>query len=252
MKSISFFLLLLCVFEMNAQQTLTLEEAIKTALENNYEIKIAGNNVKITETNISAGNSGMLPKVTATVVDNNGIQNLSQTRADGTVLSLDNAKNNSLNYGVGLDWTIFDGFSMFAKHDQLKALKELGETQLKQTILMKVSDVTAIYYDLVQQQQQLNALDTTIVISKQRLNLAQNRFTIGKASKLEVLNAQVDLNTDTTTLLRQKELFANTKIALNEQLARDTKLDFKVLPEIKIDNQLLLQNLTELAFKQKI
>jgi outer membrane protein len=64
---------------------------------------------------------------------------------------------------------------------------------------------------------------------------------------LEVLNAQVDLNTDTTTLLRQKELFANTKIALNQQLARDTKLDFKVIPEIKVDNQLQLQQLTELA-----
>jgi hypothetical protein len=32
----------------------------------------------------------------------------------------------------------------------------------------------------------------------------QNRFTIGKASKLAVLNAQVDLNTDKVTLLRQK------------------------------------------------
>ncbi|WP_309642545.1 TolC family protein [Flavobacterium sp.] len=250
MKSIRFLLLLFCVFNMNAQQTLTLEDAIKIALENNYDIKIAGNNVKITEANTSIGNAGMLPKVTATVVDNNGIQNLKQTRADGTVNSLDNAKNNSLNYGVGLDWTIFDGFKMFAKHDQLKALQQLGATQLKQTILNKVSDVTAIYYDLVQQQQQLNALDTTIVISNQRLTLAQNRYTIGKASKLETLNAQVDLNTDTTTLLRQKELFANTKIALNQQLARDTKLDFKVIPEIKIDNQLQLPNLTELAFKQ--
>jgi hypothetical protein len=37
----------------------------------------------------------------------------------------------------------------------------------------------------VQQQQQLNALDSTIVISNQRLTLAQNRF-IGKASKLAV------------------------------------------------------------------
>jgi outer membrane protein TolC len=50
--------------------------------------------------------------------------------------------------------------------------------------------------------------------------------------------------------LRQKELLANTKIALNAQLARDTKLDFKVDSEIKIDSQLGLQNLTELAFKQ--
>jgi hypothetical protein len=41
-------------------------------------------------------------------------------------------------------------------------------------------------------------------ISNQRLTLAQNRFTIGKASKLAVLNAQVDLNTDKVTLLRQR------------------------------------------------
>jgi len=235
---------------MNAQEILTLEDAIKIALENNYEIKIAANNSKINQTNTAVGNAGMLPSVTASFVDNNGIQNLSQTRTDGTTTSLDNAKNSSLTYGANLDWTIFDGFTMFAKYDQLKELQKLGEVQLKQTILNKVSDVTSIYYDLVQQQQQLNALDTTIVISKQRLTLAQNRYTIGKASKLETLNAQVDLNTDTTTLLRQKELFANTRIALNEQLARDTKLDFKVIPEIKIEDQLQLANLTQLAFKQ--
>lgn len=255
MKSIV-VLLLFCFFKMTAQNsapslpTLTLQEAIKIALENNYDIKIAANNSKINETNAAAGNAGMLPKVTASVVDNNGIQNLSQTRADGTSTSLDNAKNNSLTYGASLDWTIFDGFKMFARYDQLKALQQLGETQLKQTILNKVSDVTAIYYDLVQQEQLLNALDSTIVISNQRLNLAQNRFTIGKASKLETLNAQVDLNTDTTTLLRQKELFANTKIALNEQLARDTKLDFEVIEEIQVDVKLQLAELTTLAFKQ--
>ncbi|WP_298221787.1 TolC family protein [Flavobacterium sp.] len=250
MKTISFLMLLLGAFGMNAQEILTLEDAIKIAFENNYEIKIAANNSKINQTNTAVGNAGMLPSVTTSFVDNNGIQNLSQTRTDGTTTSLDNAKNNSLTYGANLDWTIFDGFTMFAKYDQLKELQKLGEVQLKQTILNKVSDVISIYYDLVQQQQQLNALDTTIVISKQRLTLAQNRYTIGKASKLETLNAQVDLNTDTTTLLRQKELFANTKIALNEQLARDTKLDFKVIPEIKIDDQLELANLTQLAFKQ--
>ncbi len=260
MKWISLSLLLLCFFKMNAQiasqtseqtkPTLTLEDAIKIALENNYEIRIAANNSKIDQTNSTIGNAGMLPTVRASVVDNNGIQNLSQTRIDGTVNSLDNAKNSSFSYGPNLDWTIFDGFRMFARYDQLKELQNLGEVQLKQTIVNKVSDVTSIYYDLVQQQQQLNALDTTIVISNQRLNLAQNRYTIGKASKLETLNAQVDLNADTTTLLRQKELFANTKIALNEQLGRDTKIDFNVVPEIKIDTQLLLPKLTELAFKQ--
>lgn len=245
-------LLLICfsIFNSNAQEVLTLEDAVKIALENNYEIKISKNDLRIDQSNVAYGNAGMLPKLTANVVDNNNVQNTSQTRIDGTVNELDNAKNNNLTYGVGLDWTIFDGFKMFAKLDQLKALQKLGEAELKLTIITKISDVNATYYDLVQQQQQLAALDSSIVISNQRVALAQNRYTIGKASKLEVLNAQVDLNTDTTMLLRQKELYANTKTLLNQILARDPKTEFKVIEQITVDDKLLLPELQSLAEKQ--
>ena len=246
----SLLLFFFCIVKTNAQEVLTIENAIKIALENNFEIKMASNNLDIDKTNVALGNAGMLPKVTANLVDANSIQNSSQTRQDGTVNALDNAKNNSLNYGVGLDWTVFDGFKMFAKLDQLKELQKLGEAQLKRTIIMKISAVNAVYFDLVQQQQQLAALDTTIVISTQRLTLAQNRFNIGKASKLEVLNAQVDLNTDKVILLRQKESYANRKIALNQILARDSKVDFKVVDKVTVDDKLVLAELMTLAEKQ--
>ena len=245
-------LLLMCfsIYNGNAQEVLTLENAVKIALENNYEIKISKNDLRIDQSNVAYGNAGMLPKLTANVVDNNNVQNTSQTRIDGTVNELDNAKNNNLTYGVGLDWTIFDGFKMFAKLDQFKTLQKLGEAELKLTIITKISDVNATYYDLVQQQQQLAALDSSIIISNQRVELAKNRYTIGKASKLEVLNAQVDLNTDTTMLLRQKELYANTKTLLNQILARDPKTDFKVIEQISVDTNLLLPELQSLAEKQ--
>ncbi|MFA9194472.1 TolC family protein [Flavobacterium sp. FBOR7N2.3] len=246
----SLILFLICITKINAQESLSIEETIKIALENNYEIKIASNELRVDQTNNAIGNAGMLPTLTANVVDNNNIQNLSQIRIDGTENSLDNAKNNSLNYGVSLGWTIFDGMSMFAKREQLQELQKLGESQLKLSILTKISDVYATYYDLVQQQQQLSALDSTLVISNQRLNLAQNRFSIGKASKLEVLNAQVDLNTDKVTLLRQKELFINTKTLLNQILARDTKIDFTVANIVKVDTDLKLAELSDLAQKQ--
>jgi outer membrane protein TolC len=244
--------LLLVLFwtNTNAQEILTLENAVKIALENNYEIKIASNNSLINTTNVALGNAGMLPVVSATVVTNNRIQNSSQTLQNGVVNSLDNAKNNSLNYGVNLDWTVFDGFKMFAKLKQLKELQKLGDSQLKQTILTKISAVTTTYFDLVQQQQQLKALDSTFELSNQRVALAQNRFTIGKASKLEVLNAQVDLNTDKVSILRQKELYANTKIQFNQILARATSTDFIVIDKIKVDSALLLNDLTALAEKQ--
>jgi outer membrane protein len=251
MKMKSLMALFFCgLFAAQAQQVLTLEEAVKIALQNNYDIRLAKNDLKVDQANVAIGNAGMLPTVTANVVDNNGIQNASQTRTDGTQTSLDNAKNNSLNLGVGLDWTVFDGFRMFARYDQLKELQKLGETQLKLTIITKVRDVNETYYDLVQQQQQLAALDTTLVISRQRLELAQNRFTIGKASKLEVLNAQVDLNTDITNMLKQKDTYQKTKVTLNQILARDPQTDYKVVDNIVVNKDLQLVELTNLAVSQ--
>jgi outer membrane protein len=246
----SLLIFFLCVLQGNAQELLTLKDAVQIALQNNYEIKIAQNDLKIDESNVAPGNAGMLPSATGSIVKNNNIQNLSQTRADGTTNSLDNAKNNRLDYGVSLDWTIFDGLRMFAMRDQLRELQKLGENQLKLTIITKISDIQAAYFDLVQQQQQLSALDSTLVISNQRVNLAQNRFTIGKASKLEVLNAQVDINTDKVSLLRQKEMYANAKVLLNQILARDLTIDFKVAEVFTMEKQLDFAELKAFAEKQ--
>ncbi len=232
------------------KELLTVDDAVSIALENNFQIKIASNDLRVDETSVSPGFAGMLPSVNAVADNNNSVQNITQTRSDGTSLSKDNAKNNSLNYGVELDWTIFDGLRMFARYDQLEETKKLGEAELKQAILGTVSDVMITYFDLVQQKQQMNALDSTLVISKQRVELANNRFSIGKASKLEFLNAQVDQNTDQTLYLRQQELFQNTKIRLNEIIGRDVKTDFRVIDLIAIDRSLQLNTLEEEAKAQ--
>jgi outer membrane protein TolC len=58
------------------QELLTIEDAVKIALENNYAIKIAANELTIEKTNVSIGNAGMLPRATASIIDNNNIINL--------------------------------------------------------------------------------------------------------------------------------------------------------------------------------
>lgn len=245
-----FFVLLGLHTFAQEKELLTVEDAVSIALENNFQIKIATNDLKIDETSISPGFAGMLPNVNGVVNNNNNIQNITQTRLDGTQVSMDNAKSNNLNYGVELNWTIFDGLRMFARYDQLQEVKKLGEAELQQAILGTVSDVLITYFDLVQQKQQLNALDSTLVISEQRVELANNRFNIGKASKLEFLNAQVDQNTDQTQYLRQEELFRNTKTRLNEIMGRDVKTDFRVIELIAVDRGLQLDALEEEAKAQ--
>ena len=237
-------------FSAQAQDLLSLEDAVKIALENNYDIKIAKNNSKIDATNNNLANAGMLPSLNANFTNNNSQLNTTQTQADGSERKLDNAKNLSLTYGVGLDWTIFDGLSMFARKEQLNVLEQQGKAELQTAILTRISDVYTTYFDLVQQQQVLASIDTAIAISNQRLTTAQNRFSIGKASKLEVLNAQVDLNSDLSLQLKQRELIKISKIRLNELLVRDIQTDFKVANKVTFEQNLDFNELKATAEKQ--
>lgn len=241
---------MLAFTKVNAQEILTLEEAIRITLENNYDIKLFSNNKRIGENNVTLGNAGFLPVVNGTLTNNNSRQNSTQTLQSGVTQERNGAKNSNLNYGVGLNWTIFDGFGMFARYDQLQEFEKLNEAELQLTILSRVGDVMSVFYNLVQQQQQLRAFDTALYISKVRLNTAQARFEIGRAARLEVLNAQVDFNTDTTNMLRQKELYRNTQIQLNELLARDVNILFSVPDSILIDDKLTLEQLTSQAANQ--
>ena len=236
--------------EHHGQELLTIQEAVTIAMENNFDIKIASNSVAISEKNNSLANAGILPSINGTMTNNNTVVDIVQTQANGDERKLDGARNSNLSYGISLNWTIFDGLRMFARHDQLKELENLSQTELKRTILTKVSSVFSVYYDLVQQKQQLTALDSTIEISKQRLETAKNRYTIGKASKLEVLNAEVDLNTDITSHLRQLEIYNNTKVQLNELLAREVTTDFDVYTIITVAKNLNIKNLQTLAATQ--
>lgn len=247
MRYLLYMLVLLFGISTQAQELLSVEDAVALALKNNYDIKIADNNLKIDQQNVSLANAGLLPNLYGSVNQNNSIQDSRQIRTDGTIQELDGAKNNSLNYGVNLGWTIFDGFAMFARYDQLKELQKQGENELKFTVLTRVGDVMETYYTLVQQQQMLKALDTAIVISNQRVTTAQNRFKIGKAAKLEVLNAEVDLNTDQTNLLKQKQEYNNTKTLLNQLLARELSADFIVADSVAIDEKLKLPDLLSAA-----
>lgn len=250
MRLYVYALLLIVSFGANAQPYLSVEDAVAEALQNNYDIKLASNNLKMDEQNVSLANAGLLPNLYGSLSQNNTLQNSTQVRTDGTVQQLNGAKNNSLSYGVNLGWTIFDGFAMFAKYDQLKTLKTQGDAELKFAVTTTVADVMQTYYTLVQQQQMIKALDTAVVISKQRVTTAKNRFTIGKAAKLEVLNVEVDLNTDQTNLLNQQTQYKNTKTLLNQLLARDLTTDFVVADSVVTDSKLVLPDLLSMAGQQ--
>lgn len=233
-----------------AQEKLTLEEAVQIALQNNYDIKLSNNSVELAKVDVSRGLSALYPTVTGNFNTNNTVSNTNQTLSNGQSQEREGAKNTNLAYGPVLNWRIFDGFEMFARYDQLKEFQKLGESNLKLTIQNTIANVVSNYYDLVQQQQQIKALDTALVISRIRLQNSQSRYQIGKAAKLEVLAATVDLNTDTTNLLRQVDVYRNTKTLLNELLAREINTEFTVSDTIIIQKDLSLAQIQTAAGEQ--
>jgi len=218
-----------------AQEKLGLEEAVAVALKNNYDIKLVNNDIQIAKNNVNPGNAGMLPQLDASFTDGGSKQNITRTQSNGNQQTLDGVRNTSMSYGAALGWTIFDGLQMFTNYERLKELQKLGEVNAKATILTTVSNVISAYYTVLKEQQLVTARDSVLDISQLRLRIANNKLTIGRGSKLDVLAAKVDYNTDTSAYLQEINLLKTAKTALNQVMARDLNLDFKVDNRIDID-----------------
>lgn len=104
----------------------------------------------------------------------------------------------------------------------------MGELAARIVIEKTIVSVLSSYYDLVRQKQRLQVIDKTISISEERIRLAEEKFQLGAASRLEILQAQVDYNADRSDQLNSEEIFRTSKIRLNNLLARDIALDFDV------------------------
>uniref|UniRef100_UPI003D7FA65F TolC family protein n=1 Tax=Pedobacter sp. TaxID=1411316 RepID=UPI003D7FA65F len=239
------FLLFFAAFTQSvaAQEYLSLQDAITLALKNNYDIKLVNNDLLIAKNNVNLGNAGVLPGLQGNFSNGGSNQNTVQTTSTGEERKADGVKNTNMSYGVALDWTIFDGFRMFATYDKLKELQKQGEINEKAVVLGTIAQVINAYYDLVRQQQLVVATDSALDISRFRIRVATNKLEIGKGSKLDVLAATVDYNTDTSAYLTQKNLAQNAMVNLNQVMARDLNIKIKVQEDIEIDRQLIYTNL---------
>lgn len=229
---------------------LSIKDAIEIALKNNYNIRLSQNNATIAKNNVTPGAAGMLPVVTGQFTSSNSIQNTTQTRADNTVNVINHANNTGTNYGADLNWTIFDGFNMFANYKGLKQRNELGQVLLRDTIQATLANVLASYYDLVNQNEQINALKGAMAISHLQLRYANDKFKVGRVSRLDVLNAEVNYNTDTANYITQRQQYKTAQIRLNQLLIRDLQTDFKVADTIVVDQKLLLGDIINQAQTQ--
>jgi len=138
-----------------SQEVYNLQMLIDRVLEENYQVRIQRNLELITENNNTLGNAGFLPVVDAEGNATLSYNNTKQEYSSGTTNEGSNAKSSNLNGLIAVNWTVFDGFKMFAKRKQLDLIQQLGAVNTRYFIEQTVADVTLAYYEVILQKELL-------------------------------------------------------------------------------------------------
>lgn len=240
-------------------QKMTIENAIEMALKNNYDIVISKNLAIQNSNNNTLGNAGMLPRIdlnASGILANNATK---QEFSNGLVVDKNGVQSKNITTGAYLTWTVFDGMKMFATHEKLQELERMGELNAKIEIENTIVKVITSYYSIAMQKQLIIGLKENMIVSEERLKIAQKKFDIGAISKADVLQAKVDLNALKSNLMRQNTLLYDSKANLNQLLIQPVEQDLDVFDSIPLMSQYkyddlknaIMTNNSDLLFAQK-
>jgi outer membrane protein TolC len=246
------FFVLLCPIAAQAQQMLTLEEAIQQGITKQYSIQISRQRERIAENENTLGNAGFLPTISGTASKNYTVSGLDQSFFGGLrpPLVQTGVRSNSSNAGLAMAWTLYDGQGMFVLRDRFKELQNLGAKQTESNIENLIALISTTYYDIIRQNLRVNNFKKGLEISNDRLKLAKDRYEVGQGSKVDYYSAQVDFNEDKALLIAQEQSFTNTKIGFNTLLVTDYKADFQINTMIDLMPKLTLNELKTSALSQ--
>lgn len=246
-----FLVVLAATLSTYSQEILTKKQALEITLENNFGIKVANNNTEIAKNNTSIFNNNYLP--TATL--NSGAD---YRRNNQTIVFTDpqtGQDNERVGNGVvsktysaslGVSYIIFDGLGRKYNYKQLKETYNLTALQAKQTIENTYLQLYTTYFQIARLYENAKNLSEALTISKKRLQRAKYQYDYGQSTRLDYLNAQVDVNNDSISLISANQQLNNAKRGLNIILGVEKETNYVVETEVNYNS---MMNYTDLKSK---
>ena len=248
-----------------SQQIMNLDEVLKLAMTNNYDINIVTNNVKKAKEEHHIGNAGMLPEVTANGSWGNSYGDVKQSTFTGETNQINDATNKTRSLDLSIDQTLFDGFAMFRAYDKLGKNVELQNFKKQEEIENMIAQVMRAYYDIVVASNQLKLVQQSLEYTQEQLEIVNVKEKAGKTSVIDVLSIEVNLAEDSSTYLDAQTMLQRNKNYLSfllggislEEYAFDLQLKMETISteKLNIENNVLIKqsnanlSITELDYE---
>ena len=252
MKTQITILILILSLQINAQKVITKKEAIATALENNYGIKLATNNVKIAENNSRKIMSKPLPSITLNSGMNFDLNNSEYELQNGTSNKISNADTKIYNASIAANYILYAGNGRTYNYEASKETHNLSKLEAKETIENTYLRLFNVYYQIARLSENIKTIEEALSITKTRLTRAEYQYEYGQANKLEILNAKVDINNDSINLINTKQRYTNAKRDLNIILVNQQDVNYKVETEVEFNSLLNFDDLYNKAIANNI
>jgi outer membrane protein TolC len=241
MKKYIITLITCCAAGNLLAQHYTLKSCLETGLEKNYSIRLVRNQEQISKNNATIANAGYLPTLDLSAKYSGTVDNTeTKARATGETTTTDGVFDQTINAGLNLNWTLFDGFKIQANYSRLKELERQGETLTRIAIEDFIANMTAEYYNYIQQQIRLKNFRYAMSLSKERLRIVEERYIVGNFSRLDLQQARVDYNADRAQYMKQQESVKSSLIRLNELMANEDMTQTIAINDSIIDLNTLL------------
>lgn len=215
------FIVAMCAGVTGNGQDEALKSLLETALQNNYGIRLARVDQQIAENQNTLGNAGFAPRVFMDGDYQYSVRESEQEFVSGDRQEVSGGRSTNLGAAVGVEWTVFDGFKMFAERDKLQTEALRSKTNTKYYVEQTVQDLALVYYQLMQGREMLEELRMVYKISQERFKLEQRRSKVGSGSALELYRAEINLNADSMQLVKYKADLRNFELEINRLIGTD-------------------------------
>jgi len=208
-----------------AQQDLSLSDALSIGLEKNYNLQITQKSEEISNINNTWGNTGIMPSINFTT----------NARENWNFNDNENYRQQTITPELSLNWTFFDGFSANISKQKFEELEELSKGNTAVLVENTIQDIILAYYNCVLQEEMIAVYEELEELSRDRLERTENSKSIGASTTYESLQAKTSWLEDQSNLLQQKVNYENAIRVLNYTLAVEEDLFWNLSNDLNFD-----------------